>query len=259
MSAFSLPRVLAQHKDNQEQWIGECYYFIAKSFLTLLQCQGLSPARFFCPWDFPDKNTGMGCHSLLQRIFPTQGSNLCFLHWQADSLPLSHWEAQRTRIIEMDGDPSWKGLKAQKGPGMVADKQGQRAAGCGPVSILGGEGKNGNESECHRDWKPQWGQLYGGFGLNPPPHFSSGCGVIQGRGACGTCRAFQLPLLVRMPLSNRELIGLQSPAYWGRIPGSSFHMQGLQLLGNAQPKELCTRDKVFKSLSQMPSMHQAEA
>ena len=33
----------------------------------------------------------MGCHALLQRIFPIQGSNLhllCFLHWQASSLPL---------------------------------------------------------------------------------------------------------------------------------------------------------------------------
>ena len=41
--------------------------------------------------DFPGKNTGVGCHSLLQGIFPTQGLNphpLCLLHWQADSLPL---------------------------------------------------------------------------------------------------------------------------------------------------------------------------
>ena len=41
------------------------------------------------PWDSPDKNTGVGCHSLLQRIFPTRGSNPCLLRWQADSLPLS--------------------------------------------------------------------------------------------------------------------------------------------------------------------------
>ena len=27
------------------------------------------------PWDSPGKNTGVGCHSLLQGIFPTQGSN----------------------------------------------------------------------------------------------------------------------------------------------------------------------------------------
>ena len=34
----------------------------------------------------------VGCHALLQRIFPTHGSNPCllnFLHWQASSLPLA--------------------------------------------------------------------------------------------------------------------------------------------------------------------------
>ena len=32
----------------------------------------------------------LGCHFLLQGIFPTQGSNLRFLRWEAGSLPLSH-------------------------------------------------------------------------------------------------------------------------------------------------------------------------
>ena len=32
------------------------------------------------PWDFPGKNTGVGCHFLLQGTFPTQGSNLHLLH-----------------------------------------------------------------------------------------------------------------------------------------------------------------------------------
>ena len=56
-----------------------------------LQPYGLWPARLLCPWDFPGKNTGVGCHSLLQGIFPTQGLKpllLCLLHWQAGSLPL---------------------------------------------------------------------------------------------------------------------------------------------------------------------------
>ena len=48
------------------------------------------PPKLLCPWDFPGKNTGVGCHSLLQGIFPTQGSDLHLLHWQVDSLPLSH-------------------------------------------------------------------------------------------------------------------------------------------------------------------------
>ena len=41
-------------------------------------------------WNFPGKYTGVGCHFLLQGIFPTQGSNLRLLCWQAGSLPLSH-------------------------------------------------------------------------------------------------------------------------------------------------------------------------
>ena len=35
--------------------------------------------RLLCPWDFPGKNTGVGCHFLLQGIFLTQGSNLHLL------------------------------------------------------------------------------------------------------------------------------------------------------------------------------------
>ena len=58
-----------------------------------VQHHGLSPARLLCPWDFPGKSIEMGCHSFLREIFLDQGSNphlLCLLHWQADSLPLSH-------------------------------------------------------------------------------------------------------------------------------------------------------------------------
>ena len=50
---------------------------------------GLQAARFLCPWDFPGKNTGVGFHFLLQRLFLPQGLNLPLLLWQADSLPLS--------------------------------------------------------------------------------------------------------------------------------------------------------------------------
>ena len=40
------------------------------SCLQLLVTHGLQPNEFLCPWDFPGKNTGVGCHSLLQQIFP---------------------------------------------------------------------------------------------------------------------------------------------------------------------------------------------
>ena len=53
---------------------------------------GLQPIRLLCPWDSPGKNTGVGCHDLLQGIFRTQGLNphfLHFLHWQTGSLLLA--------------------------------------------------------------------------------------------------------------------------------------------------------------------------
>ena len=66
----------------------------------LLCCQ--EQHRDLCPWDFPGKNTGVGCHFLLQGIFLTQGSNppLRLLHWQADSLPLSHWGSPLFKIMD---------------------------------------------------------------------------------------------------------------------------------------------------------------
>ena len=48
------------------------------------------PSRLPCPWDFPGKNTGVGCHFLLQGIFPTQGSNPGFPHSRQILYQLSH-------------------------------------------------------------------------------------------------------------------------------------------------------------------------
>ena len=44
---------------------------------------GLQPSRLLCPRDFPGKNTGGGCHFLLQGISPIQGSNLDLLQLPA--------------------------------------------------------------------------------------------------------------------------------------------------------------------------------
>ena len=61
-------------------------------------CSAVSDS-FAMPWTVAmeffrqEYNIGAGCHFLLQRIFPTQGLNphfLRLLHWQEDSLPLSH-------------------------------------------------------------------------------------------------------------------------------------------------------------------------
>ena len=54
----------------------------------------LKPARLLCSWNFSDKNTGVACHSLLQRIFPMQGliswvsctGRQILCHWEVHSL-----------------------------------------------------------------------------------------------------------------------------------------------------------------------------
>ena len=63
-----------------------------------LQSNGLYPTRLLCPWDFPGKHTGVGCHFLLQRIFLTQGSNPGFPHCRQMLYRLSHREAPKHKI-----------------------------------------------------------------------------------------------------------------------------------------------------------------
>ena len=52
--------------------------------------RGLEPARFLCPWDFPGKNSGVGCCALLQGIFLTQDSNSHLLPCRRILYPLGH-------------------------------------------------------------------------------------------------------------------------------------------------------------------------
>ena len=47
-----------------------------------LGTMGCRPARLLCPRHTSGKNTGVGCHSHLQRIFSTQGMNLGLPHFR---------------------------------------------------------------------------------------------------------------------------------------------------------------------------------
>ena len=63
---------------------------LLQSCPTLSNPVDCGPSRLLSPWDSPGKNTGVGCHALLQGIFLTEGSNprlLSLLHWQVGSLP----------------------------------------------------------------------------------------------------------------------------------------------------------------------------
>ena len=59
----------------------------------------LQPIRLLYPWNFPDKNTGEGCHFLLQGIFPKQGSNSCLPHLLYYRQILNQWTTREARWI----------------------------------------------------------------------------------------------------------------------------------------------------------------
>ena len=63
---------------------------------------------------FPGKNTGVGCHALLQRIFPTQGLNphlLQLLHWRRI---LYHWATTRLSCSYLDPRLTKEGVEGRK-------------------------------------------------------------------------------------------------------------------------------------------------
>ena len=63
---------------------------VAQWYPTLCNPMDCSPTKLLCPWDFPGKDTGVGCHFLLQRIFPIQGLNLGLYHCRQMLCHLSH-------------------------------------------------------------------------------------------------------------------------------------------------------------------------
>ena len=67
-----------------EGWEGEVIDVSTRCVSCSVVSDSLLPRRLYatgllCPWDFPGKDTGMGCHFFLQGIFPSQGSIPCLL------------------------------------------------------------------------------------------------------------------------------------------------------------------------------------
>ena len=70
---------------------GMCCAVLSRSVMSSsLPLHGLQLTRLLCPWDFPGKNTGVGCHAHLQGVFPTQGSNQGLPHCRRILYQLSH-------------------------------------------------------------------------------------------------------------------------------------------------------------------------
>ena len=88
---------LSQHDTPEGSWFwvwSACACVVSLLVMSdSLGLHGLWPTRLLSSWGYPGKNTEVGYWSGWGVIFPTQGLNshlLHCLHWQADSLPLSH-------------------------------------------------------------------------------------------------------------------------------------------------------------------------
>ena len=114
LQTASVPWFVPTLDDHANWWI--C---LAEAFLTAesesysvvsdsLWPHELQPTRLLCPWDSPGKNTGMCSQSLLQGIFPNQGSNPGLPHCRQILYQLSHKGSPR--ILEWVAYPFSSGF-----------------------------------------------------------------------------------------------------------------------------------------------------
>ena len=110
-----------------------------------LQPHGLQPTRLLHPWNFLGKSTGVGCHFLLQGIFPIQGSNPGLLHCGQMLYCLSHRgipsQPKRSGIFSISsiqknlgGSLGWSWLRTKPIPGPLTRSEG--ATGTDPAGSL---------------------------------------------------------------------------------------------------------------------------
>ena len=85
---------------------------VSRLCLTLCDPMDCSPPGSSLHGDSPGKNTGVGCHVLLQGIFPTQGSNPDLPHWGWILYHLSH--QGNPRVLEWVAKSSSRGSSQPK-------------------------------------------------------------------------------------------------------------------------------------------------
>ena len=74
-------------------WTNVCAVLTCSVVSNSLRPMDYSPPGSTVRGDSPGKSTGVGCCTLLQAIFPTQGSNPCLLHCRQILYHLSHQES----------------------------------------------------------------------------------------------------------------------------------------------------------------------
>ena len=93
--------------------ITKCCCLITKWCSTLLLSHGLLSARLLCPRDFPDKNTGMGCHFLFQTMNFQFYTNLNFQFFPAKGTVSRGEMLMKAKL----------GLEVQLKPGLVFSQE----------------------------------------------------------------------------------------------------------------------------------------
>ena len=78
-----------------------CAVLSRSVMLTFCNPMNYSPPGSSCPWDFLGKNTGVGCHALLQGDLPNPGIEPASLALLVDSLPLSHQGSPKAIILQL--------------------------------------------------------------------------------------------------------------------------------------------------------------
>ena len=119
-------------------------------------CDSLWPHGLYSPWNSPGQNTGVGCHALLQGIFPIQGLNPGLPHCRRILYQLSH--KGRPSILEWVVSPfssrssqprNWTGVSCIAG-GFFTNW----ASPC--ISHVGSL----TASTCARQWKSEEGGCF---------------------------------------------------------------------------------------------------
>ena len=77
-------------KSRDDILLTKVYIVKVKSESRSVMSDSLWPHELYSPWNSPGQNTGVGSLSLLQGIFPTQGSNPGLLHCRRILYQLSH-------------------------------------------------------------------------------------------------------------------------------------------------------------------------
>ena len=87
---------VSKWEGTSSMWLGVYYYYQSESLSVM--SDSLQPHGLYSPWIFPGQNTRVGSLSLLQGIFPIQGSNPGLPHCRQILYQLSH--KGRPRILE---------------------------------------------------------------------------------------------------------------------------------------------------------------